>query len=170
MKEHAYPCRWRIKLLEWWYPLTRTVVLVLVILIAALGGRLALADSPKQNNWPYRMVWDAPLRLRVVDAETGGPLPGALVETPYERRQTDALGRVSLLKGDGMLLHISAPGYQPVVRTVSPALKVVRLSSVRPLTPLMRASGCWLSQARYPSSPLASITTAFRPTLAARSK
>ncbi len=132
MKEHVYLGPPGAKLAKRWRWLIRVIALTAVALVFAASGQPAQADPFEESGWPYRMVWDAPLRLQVVDAETGGPLPGALVETPYERRQADALGRVSLLQGYGMPLRVSSPGYQPVVRQVSPMLQVVRLSSARP--------------------------------------
>lgn len=112
---------------------SRLLPTILLALLGALVNLLpAQADPPVLDGWQRWMAWDAPLRLRVVDAETGTPLLAAVVETPYERRETDALGHVTLLKGYGVPVRVSAPGYDQAFLFASPAQVVVRLSSSQP--------------------------------------
>ncbi len=101
-----------------------------VVLVVALGTP-ALANPPEYELW-RQAVWHRAWRAHVVDADTGAPLPGAVVETPYGARRADARGSVSLLGVYGVPVRASAPGYEPADVPLEADGQVIRLRSSRP--------------------------------------
>ncbi|MDQ7030925.1 MAG: hypothetical protein Q9O62_14710, partial [Ardenticatenia bacterium] len=99
--------------------------------LTLLAWKLVAANPPATELW-RQAVWSRAWRLHVVDADTGAPLPGAVVETPYGTRRADVQGVVSVLGVYGARVRASTPGYELAEIALRADSQAIRLRSLRP--------------------------------------